>query len=352
MNVGLLTGGLWHEKAYKFLIKKKYKVTLFDDKKDCYISEKYNINPIPLKKAKEKCFESLFFWSPTNDIGSALADFLNKKNNFIRSGIFIKGKFDKKKFIKNEKLSQKKIYFLKPRNGSGSRDIKIWNKKKFDKNKFYLEEFYRGLELSIEVISYMSLHKIIGISLRVLVKEKSAAAIILFPEFIKKKLTTQIKKKFDDLKILNGVSHVECILTNNNKLKFIDINLRCGGYGVSEYLIKHATGINLYEIDFNLLNNNNFKPLKKKNRYGFLLFESAVNKHFKHKISKYKKKYNYIKIKNDNKKIQRNEIDSSRTAILYGAFNEKKIFFNFLRKVFIKNTFEKINFAYKTITSL
>ena len=352
MNVGLLTGGRWHDKAYKFLIKKNYKVTLFDDKKKCYISQKYSVNPIPLKKANEKRFESLFFWSPTNDIGSALADFLNKNKNFTRSNIFIKGKFDKKKFIKNEKLSQKKTYFLKARNGSGSRNIKIWNNKKFDKNKFYLEEFYRGLELSIEVISRKSVHKIIAISLRVLVKKKSAAAIILFPEFIKKKLTIQIKKKFNDLKIKNGVSHVECILTNNKKLKFIDINLRCGGYGVSEYLIKHTTGIDLYEVDFNLLKNNNFKPLKKKNSYGFLLFESTINKHFKHKLSKYKKKYNYIKMKNEDKKIQSDEIDLFLTAILYGSFNKKIFFYNFLRQVFKKNTLEKINYAYKTIISL
>ena len=183
------------------------------------------------------------------------------------------------------------------------------------------------------------MHKIIAISLRVLVKKKSAAAIILFPEFIKKINYTN-QKKFNDLKIKNGVSHVECILTNNKKLKFIDINLRCGCYGVSEYLIKHTTGIDLYEVDFNLLKNNNFKPLKKKNSYGFLLFESTINKNFKNKLSKYKKKYNYIKMKNEDKKIQSDEIDLFRTAILYGSFN-KKIFFIIFYVKCSKNTLEK-----------
>ena len=31
---------------------------------------------------------------------------------------------------------------------------------------------------------------------------------------------------------------------------------------------------------------------------------------------------------------------------------KKKFFFNFLRKLYIKNTFEKINFVYKIIASL
>ena len=81
MNVGLLTGGRWHDKAYKFLIKKNYKVTLFDDKKKCYISQKYSVNPIPLKKANIK--------SGRVDINVLKSKLQESENKEFRKNIFI-----------------------------------------------------------------------------------------------------------------------------------------------------------------------------------------------------------------------------------------------------------------------
>ena len=110
MIFALVTGGVSHECAYVFL-KKKGKVILFDDDKNNYLSKKYKIKSIKLKEISKFKQKNIFFWSPCNDIGSAICDYKNLTKYNVRSKIFKNGKFDKLQLFKNEKkLKWQKIY--------------------------------------------------------------------------------------------------------------------------------------------------------------------------------------------------------------------------------------------------
>lgn len=353
MKIGLLTAGRWHLEPYLFLKKKKFDIVIFDDDKRCFLAKKFGLNSFNLKSASSKKFKDLFFWSPVSDVGSALADQLNNKNFNKRSLIFKNGIFDKTKFLKEIKIDKKKEYFIKPKSGSGSKSISIWKGLKFDKTKFYLEEIYKGIELSIEVLSRNSNHTILAGSVRILVKKKSAAAIILFPEILKKKMIVdQVLKKLKIINVKNGISHIECILTPNGKIEFFDINLRCGGFGISDYLVSKSLKLNLYKIDFEILTNKFKQKLRYDlKKYGFLFYFSDQNYHFNKEINVFKKKYSYMKFKNVKNSMNK-EIDGSRTALMYGHFNSKTKLFYFLKKSLKSKTYKKLTDTYKLINSL
>ena len=129
MTIGLVTGGRWHQQAFLLLKKFKTKVLLFDDNKNNYLTKKYKIECIRLNKIGSKKFKNIFYWSPCNDIGSALSDYYNLNTHHIRSKIsFENGQFDKSKTLDKKtfnKLNKKKKYLIKSKLGSGSRNIRI-----------------------------------------------------------------------------------------------------------------------------------------------------------------------------------------------------------------------------------
>lgn len=340
-NVALITGGIWHETPYLFLKKNKVNFVLFDDNKNCYLGKKYNLNPIETKKISNKKYNNFFFWSPTNDFGSALADLRNKKNFRLRIKKLYNGKFDKTKIFKNKikKISKNKKYLLKPKNGSGSRGISFWNYKKFDKQKYFIEEYIDGIELSIEVISFVGKHNILNISLRLLDDYKSAIAIIPILKLKnKKKVLNQITKKLNQVGIVNGISHLECKINKKDELFFFDINLRAGGFGVTDLMLNCMYKINLYEYDFKILINQvkflSLKLIEKK--IFFLVYNNYQNNHFKKKLNEIDSTFKYKKLKFNKKNFNDHENDANRTELLFGHCKDfyqlKKIFFKLLRK--------------------
>ena len=98
-KIGLVTCGRWHKEPY-YLLKKKFKVFVFDKNKNNFL--KKNIKNIIYKSTSKIKNYDFFFWSPVNDVGSALADrenFINKRKN-VRSLINLDGKYDKLKIKK------------------------------------------------------------------------------------------------------------------------------------------------------------------------------------------------------------------------------------------------------------
>ena len=227
-------------------------------------------------------------------------------------------------------------------------------KKKFNKKKYYLEKIYKGIELSIEVLSINSNHKIICSNIRVINKTMSAMGIFHFNDIVlSKKFKNQVKIKLNKLKVLNGVSHLECIIQKNGSLNFFDINLRCGGFGVSDYFIPQIYKTNVFELDFNALYfNKSPKPLHKNKNYVFILFNSKNSDHFKKNLILFKKNLIYEKfsiIKNINKNL---DLDSNRTELLCGGFNKKIIFLNNLKKILKLDSFNKIITIHKNLKKI
>lgn len=358
INVQLITGSEWHELAYLFLKKSKINTKLFDDNSSCYLAKKYNIKAYKISDLQKNQHKNIFCWSPTNDFGSAKADFENKKkDNFnIRNTKFINGIFDKSKINSNKKnnISKKKKYLLKPKKGSGSRDISIWNFKKFDRKNFYIEEFYKGYELSVETISCKKYHQILNVSLRVLNNYKSAITIISIKKLKnQKKIYNQIYRKLDELSIENGICHLECKVDKKSNLFFFDINIRAGGFGVTDFMLNSLYDKNLYELDFKILTGKMEKiNLKiKRDKIFFLIFKYEDDKLIKNDLSKINKKFIHKKIKNNKSNQHDDENDSLRTDLLFGFSNNKyqlkknlsKIFDEEKSKLIFKQYFELSN---------
>ena len=176
----------------------------------------------------------------------------------------------------------------KKRFGSGSRGISFYYKKTINTNKQYIiQEFISGIEVSIETVSLNSKHELLNVSYRILKDYKSASIIYspIFDTTINKFFKKEVIKVLKRLNVLNGICHIEAILTNDKKFFPIDLNIRTGGAGISSQLMPSTMNLNLTKIDFKILSNqlNTLKKIKiKKNlKYGILIYEYKDSLHLK-----------------------------------------------------------------------
>lgn len=355
-NICLITGGRWHYGAYKFLLKNNFNITILDDNKNCYLKKK--IKQLKIDKLKNIAkYKNNFFWSPCNDLGSHLADKFNygkyhvRTKNFIFSNnkkkIFKKLKVPKL-FVKN--IKKNKNYIKKPIFGSGSKNISLYNGKNLiDRNKYFLQELIFGTEISVEIYSFKGNHSIISISLRILKNYKSALCILNLNDNLKlkKQLIKHINQYYNKLQILNGISHLEMIIDKDNKIYPIDINLRMGGAGVSEFLIKKSMINDPFEIDFFTLKN--CFEVKKLNisKYGIIIYEYLKNNHLKYSLAKLKNKGYFEKLNSKNK-ISKSELDKNRLSLLFIKPKNKMQLTKLVKKIFTskksKEIIEKIKY--------
>ncbi len=166
-----------------------------------------------------------------------------------------------------------------------------------------------------------SKHELLNISYRLLKNYKSATVIYspnfnsTIYKFFKKEVTKVLKK----LNVLNGICHIEAILTYDKKFYPIDLNIRTGGAGISSELLPSITSLNVTKIDFQILSNqlNTLKKIKikKNSNYGMLIYEYENNFHLNKKLKNFKKYGNYNFLGNRFK--NNSEIDKSRTASLF-----------------------------------
>ena len=258
---------------------------------------------------------------------------------------FLQFKKLKKRSLFVKKILKNKLYLKKKRFGSGSRGISFYYKKTINTNKQYIiQEFISGIEVSIETVSLNSKHELLNVSYRILKDYKSASIIYspIFDTTINKFFKKEVIKVLKRLNVLNGICHIEAILTNDKKFFPIDLNIRTGGAGISSQLMPSTMNLNLTKIDFKILSNqlNTLKKIKiKKNlKYGILIYEYKDSLHLKKKLKNFKNYGNYIFTKNKFKKSL--EIDKSRTSSLFIQSSSK---LKLLKK--IKNVLDAKSFS-------
>lgn len=349
-TICLITGGRWHYGAYNFLSENHFEIVILDDNKNCYLKKTFKNTKIDKLKNISK-YKNLFFWSPCNDLGAHLADKMNNKKFFVRTKNFMFSNNKKKisQELKISKLLVKKInknknYIKKPIFGSGSKGISIYNGKNLiNKNKYFLQELILGNEISVEIYSFKGKHKILSISLRILKGFKSAVCIINLD--INSKLKNIIKKKINQyykkLGVINGISHLEAIIDKQNRFYPIDINLRMGGAGVSDYLIKETISNDPFELDFNTLKYN-FKAKKLAQvKYGMIVYEYLNNNYLKNNLENYSKLGKHVKLL-PKSQITRFEVDKNRLSMLFIKKKNLKQIINSIKFIFQSNKAREI----------
>lgn len=144
---------------------------------------------------------------------------------------------------------------LKPLNGYASMGILYINESgdhineiKWDAGNYILEKFITGKELSIEAFSYDGVHKIIGITEKVVDPANFVEKMHIFPARLSantvEKIWEEVESFLDIIGILNGPSHTEIII-NEKGLFFVETHNRVGGDGIPS-MAQYVTGFNSY----------------------------------------------------------------------------------------------------------
>lgn len=113
--------------------------------------------------------------------------------------------------------------------------------------KAIVEEFITGREISVESISYQGKHYIPQIT------DKVTTGAPYFVELehhqpsslsalVKEQMKEIVLKALDALHIVNGASHSELKITENNEIKVIEIGARMGGDFIGSDLVQLSTG--------------------------------------------------------------------------------------------------------------
>jgi len=361
-KVGLITGGRWHKEAYNFLKKHKKKIIVFDDNPKCFL--KKNITTIDLKKISEvKDYENkIFLWSPCNDLGASLADKFNNKKYLKRVTNFeiINDKKKLYSLLDFKKLYVKKIkkntqYIKKEINGSGSRGVTFFQwKKNFKLSKFYfLQEYIKGFEFSVEVYSHNKNHKVLSISYRILKNYKSAIAIysLGYDKKIFKYFNDKIIKILSKIEVKNGISHIEVIIDNFGNIYPIDINIRMGGAAMAAVFLPNILNLKTFKCDFETLENKKKVTNFIKPKQGIIIYESAKNDHIKKPLISFSKYGIYEKLDSPSN-TTKYELDKNRTSYLFFSSLNSNIFFKKLDKIVSQKIYDDISSIKKTLKKL
>lgn len=148
---------------------------------------------------------------------------------------------------------------VKPTDRSGSRGVTKVNdplevncaiEKALDnslKHRAIVEEFIEGRELSVEMISHRGDHHFLSVTEKVTtgppffveMEHHQPAEISKDVEDI---IIETVRHGLDVLKIKNGASHSEILITPNNDIRIIEIAGRMGGDFIGSHLVYHTTG--------------------------------------------------------------------------------------------------------------
>lgn len=377
-KVIIIFGLGWQQAKYiKFLKKKKYYLIGIDqspinflknDVDDLIIENIFDTEKIYLKLKSlniKKPYKIISFLSDTCELAAyklrkkyKLISDLYKKVEFAidkefqlkelkKNSVFCPKTF----FLSTKDINKKKIVkfpiITKPVDSSGSRGvIKINNKKdlvkniskslKYSrKNRVLLQEYLPGQEYSVEGVFVDGFLKIALISKRY--KKKFVSAKMILPV----KLDEKEKKIFEKyllkvckvLKFKNCFFHAE-LINYKDKLYFIDIAPRVGGFLIDKLLLPNYVKSNISElyINFSLGEKNNQIKFKNKFVYSALIFIFNNKNSFflKKKQNKFVSFYRLNALKNDNK---HEFSDSSRKSMFYIKCENENNFLNNLKKI-------------------
>lgn len=109
------------------------------------------------------------------------------------------------------------------------------------------EEFFEGIESTIEGFSYKGEHTVLAISQKKKPETKYRVAMELFyPPTFNKEIIKKIEKAVTDavvaLGINNGMTHSEVIVNDKGNLTIVEVAARGGGFGISNKIIEYITG--------------------------------------------------------------------------------------------------------------
>lgn len=162
---------------------------------------------------------------------------------------------------------------VKPTDRSGSRGItKVGNQGDLEKavsfalndsisKRVIVEEFVLGSEYSIESVSIGGVHKVLAIT------EKRTTGAPHFVELehhqpaeLSKSNKAKIKKlvvqALSALKIENGASHTEVLLTGEDEVCCVEVGARMGGDFIGSHLVELSTGIDFLQLVIDIALNN------------------------------------------------------------------------------------------------
>lgn len=154
---------------------------------------------------------------------------------------------------------------IKPTDRSGSRGIyklekkdKIQefiekSKKESFEKKVLIEEFVEGQEYSVEYISFKGKHYFLALTQKYTTGAPNFIETRhLQPAQIDDKILEKIKSivphALDSLEIKNGASHSEIKITDDGKIKIIEIGARMGGDCIGSDLVRYSSGYDFVKM--------------------------------------------------------------------------------------------------------
>lgn len=171
---------------------------------------------------------------------------------YSESTVFVEGEFDFPVIVK-------------PVDRSGSRGItKVDNRADLDKavsfalndsisKRVIVEEFVVGNEYSIESVSVNGVHRVLALTEKrttgaphfVELEHHQPASLT---ELCKEKIKKLVVKALSALKVENGASHTEVLITTKEEVFCVEVGARMGGDFIGSHLVELSTGIDYLKI--------------------------------------------------------------------------------------------------------
>ncbi|MCS1352616.1 ATP-grasp domain-containing protein [Mechercharimyces sp. CAU 1602] len=150
-------------------------------------------------------------------------------------------------------------FIVKPLDGNGSRDVFVIKSRKDLESlapiileklpTFLLEEYLRGIEVSVESFSFNGKHMVLAITDKVLFPnfvERGHAMPSLLPSRVQYQIIEYVKSFLDLVGLQEGPSHTELFLTPEGP-RIVESHNRLGGDKINE-LYKYAYGENMLTL--------------------------------------------------------------------------------------------------------
>ncbi|CAI3507598.1 ATP-grasp domain-containing protein [Enterococcus cecorum] len=192
--------------------------------------------------------------------------FINNKyalRNYLKKSMFdnvpceiVRNKDNVLKFVNINGTS-----ILKPIDGTGSRAIykvddlnvkQMANRIELLNEMFIIEKYIEGEEFSVEAISVNGQHHIYGITKKLKNLESFVEVGHVVPAKIsldlKKRVMEYVEKLLSILKVTNGPTHTEIIITNEQEIHVVETHFRLGGDMISELYRNISTNYDPIEV--------------------------------------------------------------------------------------------------------
>ena len=373
-NFIVTPSSIWQVPIIKALKKRKFNVyTLDDDDKALghnFGNKRINIKTSKINSIKNFCKKNkIKMTSLSSDFGlkviSNVENNIKLPNKFDQRKIQLNSNLDFPKFEKIKDLKPKifndlKSLIIKPKSGSGSRNIfeiknfdKLKNFKNFFNNNFFYEEKIEGTEFIFDGFYYNGTIYTYLVGKKIKIKNQFVSYLIHSVKTTKKlneKMNEYAKIFLKESNYPNGPFHMEFILQKKTKKLFmVETNFRGIGFDIYSKMIKKITGVDVInrQIDLDLNIRIDPKKLINKKRYRNFCFRLIpIKKSGEIRTIKFKKIKKNINIKifkkifnKKNDQVELKNQDSSRLGYIYLISKNMKFNLKEYSKKLINNNF-------------